>query len=338
MKTKKTNIRMILAVALFALTATTVQARSWRINNDKTLSPDFTDINAAMSSEDVVAGDTLYLDPGCGLTSNQTISKQVTVIGCGYMRGDAPHAMASIIPNTYITAAYVKIEGVIMIGTVYVRANNVTIERCKTNEIYLGDASSSSAQHVTIRQCYSTRVRGAGKTEMRSAYCTIENCIIMHNDDYGVLQNLYFPTIKNCYLREAYNNSTLHYSNIFCVMSHFTVLNNIIINVSKPSQIWYDTTDAELVQNNIISSTEGVTEKAVFKLEGTGDQLYQLTDDSPAHGAANDGGDCGPTGGLYPYIISGLPAGHPYFTKAVISPRSENDKVKVSLQIKMQNE
>ena len=338
MKTKKTNIRMILAVALFALTSTAVQARSWRINNDKTLSPDFTDINAAMSSSDVVAGDTLYLDPGCGLTSNQAISKQVTVIGCGYMRGDAPHAMASIIPNTYITAAYVKIEGVIMIGTVYVRANNVTIERCKTNEIYLGDASSSSAQHVTIRQCYSTRVLGAGKTELRSAYCTIENSIIMHNGEFGVLYNLYFPTIKNCYLREANNSATLRYSNIFYNISHFTVINNIIINTSKPSQIWCDTSDTELVQNNIISTTESVTEATVFKLKGTGDQLYQLTDDSPARGAANDGGDCGPMGGLYPYVICGLPAGHPYFTKAVISPRSENDKVKVSLQIRMQNE
>ena len=337
MKTMNTNIRMILAVALFALTSTT-QAKSWRINNDAKQNPDFSDITSACNSEKVVAGDTLYLDPGCGLTSNQTISKKVTVIGCGYMRDDAPHAMASIIPETYITAAYAKIIGVIMVGIVHVRANYVTIERCKTNEIYVGDDYYCTAQHTTIRQCYATRVQGYGQTDNRSAYCTIENSIIMHNYRYGVIQYLYFPIIQNCYLREAYNSTDWSWSCIFHSLSHYTVKNNIYLNVSKPNQILYECSEAELVQNNISSSTNGVTEATVFKLKGSGDQRYELAEDSPAIGAATDKGDCGPSGGLYPYVISGLPAGHPYFTRAIISPRSENDKVKVSLQIKMQNE
>ena len=326
-----------MAVTLIAVAATTVQARSWRINNDVTKAPDFTSINAAMSSEDVVAGDTLYLDPGCGLTSDQTISKQVVVIGCGYFRTEAPHAMASIVAATIITAPYTKIEGVIFNAKVCVRASNVTIERCKAQEISVGDGYTT-AQNVTIRQCYATRVVGCGETDLRSAYCTIENCIIMHNDWYGVIAILYFPTIKHCYLRESKNSSDLIYSNIFYKLSHHTVHDNIIINVNKPTQIWYGCSNAELVQNNIISSTEGVTEASVFALEGADDRRYQLKEDSPALGAATDGGNCGPSGGLYPYVPGGMPAGHPYYTKAVISPRSENDKVKVSLQIKMQNE
>jgi hypothetical protein len=93
-----------------------------------------------------------------------------------------------------------------------------------------------------------------------------------------------------------------------------------------------------LNQNNISSSVEGNTEATIFTLQGADDSRYQLKDDSPAKGAAADGGDCGPFGGDYPYVIGGLPIGHPYYTKAVISPRSDNDKVKVSLQIKMQND
>jgi hypothetical protein len=332
-----TTKKLFMAVTLIAVAATTVQARSWRINNDVTKAPDFTSINAAMSSEDVVAGDTLYMDPGCGLTSAQTISKQVVVIGCGYFRAEAPHAMASIVAVITINAPYTKIEGVIFNAQVRVTASNVTIERCKAQEIYVG-YNNVTAQNVTIRQCYATRVRGNDKTSLQSAYCTIENCIIMHNGDYGVIDELYFPTIKNCYLREAQSSSNLYQSNVFSNLSHYTVHDNIIINVNRPTQIWYGCSDAELVQNNVISSSDGVTETSVFALEGADDRRYQLKEDSPAHGAATDGGDCGPSGGLYPYVPGGMPAGHPYYTKAVISPRSENDKVKVSLQIKMQNE
>jgi hypothetical protein len=330
-----TTKKLFMAVTLTVIAATTAQARSWRINNDVTKAPDFTSINAAMSSENVVAGDTLYMDPGCGLTSEQTISKKVVIIGCGYFRAEAPHAMASIVAITNITAPYTKIEGVIFNELLRVRASNVIIERCKAQEINIGN--NSTAQNVTIRQCYATRVTGDGKTSLQSAYCTIENSIIMHNGYYGSVSSLYFPTIKNCYLRENYN-SDIFYSQIFNSLSHHTIHDNIIINVNKPTQIWYGCSDAELVQNNIISSTDGVTEATVFALAGADDRRYQLKEDSPAIGAATDGGDCGPFGGLYPYVIGGMPAGHPYYTKAVISPRSENDKVKVSLQIKMQNE
>ena len=87
----KTSISHILAATFLVLAATTVQARSWRINNNANLKPDFTDINAAMSSESVAAGDTLYLDPGCNLVTTQNVTKQVTIIGCGYEGNDVPY-------------------------------------------------------------------------------------------------------------------------------------------------------------------------------------------------------------------------------------------------------
>ena len=63
----------ILLVLSFLAYATPSSAKSWRINNNVAKNPDFTDINAAMASADVVAGDTLYMDPGCSLTTEQTI-------------------------------------------------------------------------------------------------------------------------------------------------------------------------------------------------------------------------------------------------------------------------
>lgn len=334
-------MKHFVAVALVALIANTAQARSWRINNDTTKNPDFADINAAMNSGDVVAGDTLYLDPGCSLTTEQTVSKQVTVIGCGYFRADAPHDMASVTNKVWITGAFAKMESIIFGSDVNIDANNVVLERCKVSGVisiaptYSG--TYPSAQNATIRQCYGTRVVGCGRNDMRSVKCTIENSIFMANDYNGVIYNLYSPIIRHCYLRQASNNNNVTNSNIFEEIGHATVTDCIYLNVAYGNQIWYNS-DADLNQNNISSSVDGNTEANIFTLEGADDRRYQLKDDSPAKGAASDGGDCGPFGGQYPYVIGGLPGGHPYYTKATISPRSNNDKVKVSLQIKMQDE
>ena len=126
------------------------------------------------------------------------------------------------------------------------------------------------------------------------------------------------------------------------------VTNNILINKRTKDNVWDNMTDV-VINHNVTSSAEktaypdniyldGNDESLVFALQGTYDQLYQLKDGSPAKGAATDGGDCGPYGGTYPYVVSGLPAGYPYYTKANIATRAKDGKINVSLNIKMQNE
>ena len=95
----KTIINIIIATALLAV-ATSATAKSWRINNNAAAAPDFASINAAMSSADVLAGDTLYLDPGTSLSGDQTVTKTVTIVGPGYFRADTPHAFAYL-QNTF---------------------------------------------------------------------------------------------------------------------------------------------------------------------------------------------------------------------------------------------
>ena len=63
-------------------------AKSWRVNYDTFANADFRTINEAMSSESVTDGDTLYLDKGCRLNDQQTVSKAVTIIGPGYFIGE----------------------------------------------------------------------------------------------------------------------------------------------------------------------------------------------------------------------------------------------------------
>ena len=140
---------------------------------------------------------------------------------------------------------------------------------------------------------------------------------------------------------------TSNSSHVLSSLESASITDNVIINTANSNYIFNYIANPVNISNNVISGNEnanypvnkyGNTEAAVFKLEGLNDQRYQLKDDSPAKGYATDGGDCGPFGGLYPYVLGGLPNGYPYYTKAIIAPKSVNGKVNVSLNIKMQND
>lgn len=340
----KTTINIIIATALMAV-ATSATAKSWRINNNAAAAPDFASINAAMSSADVLAGDTLYLDPGTSLSGEQNVSKQVTIVGPGYFRTDTPHAFAYLQSYLYITAASTKVEGVIMLGETRIQAPNVTIERCKCTTIDVG-YYQRNAQYCTIRQCYGGRIVGQGSSNngynhhLLSSYCTIENNILISSSN--CIYNLYLPKIRRNYIKETASSFPFH------DLNSATITDNIIINTYETGvRLFSYVSNSVNVSHNVMSGTEnasypdniyGEIEADIFTLTGMNDQRYQLKDDSPAKGYASDEGDCGPYGGLTPYVAGGLPNGYPYYTKAIIPAKSKDGKVNVSLKIKMQNE
>ena len=339
-----------LTIVLLLTIGQSGHATSWRINNNASRRAHFADINAAMSSADVVAGDTLYMDPGTSLAGDQTVTKQVTIVGPGFFRGDAPHAFAYFQNRLYITASNTKVEGIIMSSDdIYIRAQNVTIERCKFRTIYVGDSEYDNARYATIRQCYGGCIDGRGNTSNVSAYCTVENCILIKSGWPGCLYELYIPTIRHNYLKETEDNAVLS------SLDNAIIQDNIILNSKKNTNLFSSVTNISDFSHNVMSCAEttyssipsennkyGYTSEAdIFTLTGQNDQRYQLKDDSPAKNYAseeNGGGDCGPYGGLTPYVAGGMPNGYPYYTKAIIPAKSKNGKVNVSLKIKTQNE
>ena len=54
----------LIAFAAFILTALPTQAKIWRVNNNPGITADFTTFNGAATSASVLAGDTLYMEPG----------------------------------------------------------------------------------------------------------------------------------------------------------------------------------------------------------------------------------------------------------------------------------
>lgn len=341
------NKTLLLALALTALTATTANARSWRINNDETKMAQFTSINAAMSSTDVVAGDTLYLDPGCSLTAEQTVSKRVTIIGTGYTGVSLPHRGAYISGKLYLNAANTKLLSLNITGTVYIRNNNITIERCRCSSgiVHNYNSSSYTSQYTTIRDCYVTTMASNGTTSTNSAFWTIENNII--SSENTCISGLYNATIRNNLILNTYisNISSYHQSrNCLSNLTNCQIVNNIILKTASSYRNYtLSGVDATQLNNNVISSnTRPDFNKANVTATDsvyTGDvQSYVLTDDSPARGYGQDGTDCGIFGGLYPYVKGGLAYGHPYYESFVISSMPVDGKINVSLKVKMQDE
>ena len=333
----------IFSIALLFLAGGHADATSWRINNNANRKAHFTDINAAMSSSEVQAGDTLYLDPGCTLTTSQTVSKQVAIIGTGFFLPDGTHQVATISGVLYLSAANAKIEGVTMTGEVHIRAQYVTIERCRaTSSIKL--STNVNAQYATIRQCYLTyNISGYGNTSAYSAYWTIENNIILRTNYYHVIERLNNPIIRNNYILYNYSNNSYY---PIAEIQGGIITNNIIFNKNTNNNVWGNVTDA-VITHNVTSSAEKTDypdniyladsdESLVFKMEGTNDQKYQLKDDSPAKGYATDGGDCGPYGGTHPYIPSGYPLGMPRFVSNSAGTRATDNKVCFSNQLSIQ--
>lgn len=351
MKAKQIFKAAFAAVVLTVVGAQTVSAKSWRVNNNSTKKANFVDINAAMASEEVVAGDTLYLDPGCALASEQTISKAVTVIGTGYFLQNGLVA-ATINNSVFISAEGAKLNGVKIQGYVYIRANNITLERCNINANV--HSSGGTRYGLTVLQCYinSSNSGSSIQGEFRSA--TIKNNIILHQHaayDYNLIENVHDSEISNNYLCTV-SCSSNYVRDVLYNITNSQIYNNIIKHGIDPNRIFSNSGSGSNngFYNNVITAEEGTYSNvqdivylgsadvsSVFA-DGMNDAAYRLKEDSPAKGAGFGGGDCGPYAGTTPYVESGLPLYHPYIKKAVVAGKSVNGEVDVELNIKMQNE
>lgn len=348
----KTFLTTMLSAALLFAGGQQADAASWRINSNANRHAHFTDINAAMSSNDVVAGDTLYLDPGCMITSTQNVTKRVTIIGTGFFLDGSVLGEAAVIGGLNIKASGTKVESIRLSkvtsgnqATTSIQANNVTLERCRYDHI------SVEGQYATIRQCCGYRIYGKGSTDMTSANCTIENCLIGTAGTVCVF-DLFSPTIRNNYI---YNEGTVY---TFTYINSGIVINNLLLRSNNSAlNNFFQNINNTTVTNNVMSCAEGTYastypdniflgalpagtyyQRIPIDFNITDREVPLLKELAVLHGAATDGGDCGPFGGRYPYVLSGFPLGIPHFNSSVVGTRPQSGKVSVTQTVTIQKQ
>lgn len=336
----KKFLQRVVLVAVVMATAQVAVAESWRINNDTSKGAHFVDINAAMASELVKDGDVLYLDPGCLITSEQTITKAVTIIGTGWSSTMLyPPATISGIFNVNVVGA--KMMSLKFTNVVRIYSQNVVMERCYMRNV------EGSADKATFIQCWLNYTTGSNSTTVvsgtnSSSYWKFYNCIIQHTQD-----------LKSCYPFRYISNVELINNLIIGCRANITTLiakNNIFLGGSytltpeslNAASLKYNcfsldpSTYLENYPDNTFSDSKSLSHWTVQS--GVDGAQFQLSENSPAKGVGEGGIDCGPFDGLYPFVLGGYPKHIPYFTEAAVPAQPTDGKVKVSLKIVNQND
>lgn len=284
-----------------------VDPNTWTIGS----TGDFANLNAAMSDERVKDGDVLKILPNSSIP-NSTITKAVTIEGNGYSSREDGYCGTMYVNSDGVTIRNLYSYGVVLQG------KNLTVERCRMSTIHATDGNS--ADNATIRGCLiAGYVCGYYKNPAKG-WKIYNNIISVSNYTGDALAYLSEATIDHNII---VNFRESLYSGVYAVnkVTQSSLTNNILIRSGNSEGVGSDVINtATKFEYNIHTNTSNPsgwpTNKAGFAYreneiyvcsgEKYTDTYFVLTANSPAIGYANDGGDCGPWSGSFPYLIDGV--------------------------------
>ena len=335
------------------------EAKYWKIGPGSVVGMDFASINAAMSSSIVNEGDTLYLDQYYNENSDQTVTKEVVIIGTGYDKSLTDEQVVATLTKGIILKANKILVKSVRLYSVQFYNEGCIIDRCYVSAL---STNSATAGLNHVYSCYiytgSNKNMIYGYSSEKPSKMDIQNCLIIQDYEFGhVIQDLTNSIIKN----NTIISKTCSSSNY--ILSHIinsVISNNIILadrgssyyNYDIPSAV-YASGSGNSIEHNILSHTSAFTNfptnkyghggsaSTLFIRKGRYSDYYQLameSGDNPAVNYAMDGGEVGCHGGMFGCPSGGRPQYIPYFTKVTVGSRSEDGKLPVSVTIKIQDE
>src|SRR5882762_1044597 len=127
-------------------------AKIWRVNNNTGITADFTNIDAAVNSASVHAGDTIHIESSANGYGNCTVSKRLVIIGTGNFLSETAPMVANpateantnpgVIGNIYFNPGSkgTVISGVYISSYCVIQDSLITVQRCLiTSDIYFDD-------------------------------------------------------------------------------------------------------------------------------------------------------------------------------------------------------
>jgi len=309
----KKAITTIITLSLFCILNSYSQ-NTHTISPNPAFDADFTSLKAACESFTVQEGDLLFLHGGA--YGNDTISKQVGIVGPGYFLGTNGEASFQATINTAaFQDIYIAPDGEssfitgLQLKYFDINAANVFISRCYlTDKIRLREGSN----YTNIEQCYV--LRGFYTYKTSPSTLNIKNTFVGRSGN----ESFYAPngasiyrkvsgSIQNCIIigrQSAFWDIGACSNNIFSGGTSGNYFNDGESTFNN--NIWvYNLSTYDGVANNQV----GVAYSSLF-VGSTGnstDSQWQLSENSLAKNAGVGGTDCGIFGGDNPYILSGLP-------------------------------
>lgn len=339
----------------------TVNATSWRVCSKPEAGANFLSVADAVASNNVFAGDTLYVEPGhveTNTSSELNINKSLTIIGPGFFFID--NNINSINPDdavinrsVRISQSNTKLYGLHFQGRLAIAGENSTVERCM-----MTDGVTIYAVGNTVKQCF---INTGSIHGYQARQAIIENNIVYGtiDCDYGWSNSTFRNNVVISY-DDGYVLKDFHECNIY---------NNIVINLNtsyttvtnsdqtvdttwkKHFAIYAPASDGNTVRNNITSNNPNaeflncvfnakVEDVLIWNGANTLEEKYKHKTPGPAVGAGVNGTTCGAYGavnGSQAYQPAGIPKYRPYIYDANIDETpSTNNTINASFKIKVQ--
>ncbi|MDK9699235.1 MAG: hypothetical protein OEM52_03660 [bacterium] len=294
--------------AVFALTTLSTATVRLVDNSTNAASNAYTTVQAA--NDAALDGDTIYVIGNGASYGNLVTTKVLYWFGPGYFLPNNPETQAN--PGaartgnvTFSTgSAGSSFTGFQVEGLVDFNAGNILFRRNYATHTSSQTHIDIAAPNVVIDQCYFrhaytttyytfiSMTAAASNTTFRNSILYSSNNEIISNSSAGALTfnhcvfriyslNVYNATITNCILQSGTytaNNNAVY--NSMCNSTQFPALNGNLQDVNMST---------------------------VFQVNNLYDAYYLLAPNSPAIGTGQNGVDMGAFGGLYPYVLSGIP-------------------------------
>ena len=312
--------RLIIVGTLILLLSITANAKIWRVNNNPGIDADFTTAQAAHDGASV--GDTLFFEGSMENYGELIVSKKLIIIGPGYFLEKNENTQVSKLSaylehTSFMTGSdYSIITGMYILENynINVLTDNITITRCKFGYIAIA-SDTKSANSTIISQCF---IKDGGHQTFSlngvANNLVFNNCLIIKGGFTPYPEDENHIIITNCYI------------SCYVIVKGSYLANNIIKNTITGN-----------VGNTEYNNLTSINESNYFTKDSTSPDLYyKLLGTSPALNAGKDGKDCGPSGGLNPYVLSGIPKGPHIYDATISTSANKEDGLDISIKIKTQ--
>jgi hypothetical protein len=329
-------------IILLSLCWLSLNATSWRVNNNPSIDADYSTFEAAVAGAS--AGDTLYIE-GSNLTYGDGILiKELVLIGPGYFLTENDSTQVSNLEANFTsftidsTASGSHVYGCEFYDNVEINGSNVVFAR---NFVYGNSIHGTGIKlavendiiNCTIIQNFINKISDSYNSYNPTSY----NTLIANNIIGGLI------TLKHAATSIIINNvirtGTEVYNSIIKNNIHYYTGHGFYINEGNIFEYNLSAMDTEIPGTG---NQHNVDMNLVFvDFDGTlgysSDGKWQLKEGSPAIGAGENGIDCGAFGGPSPYILSGLPP-VPHIYEAIVPVSgSAASGLTVTIKVKSQN-
>jgi hypothetical protein len=318
-----------------ALVASPAFAAVLRVNNTPGVNAPFSTFAAAQTA--AATGDVIQLEPSNTSYGVLTVTKNVTIMGAGYLLGTGQNTglqytaleASTGAVNFNAGSAGARITGLRILGAVAINVSTITVERnilftqdySGAYDVNINGGVSPGISDVFVRGNWVYSINGSGTSNnFNIANNIVSGAITLPSTMAGLVTNNLL-----CY-DGGYNTGGTTYT-----IYNSLVTNNIMFKASGTNQtnnpIYYNKFTSGVAYNNTytnnigdynasfpnnglanINNLNSTLASTIFVLTGSDDAKFTLkAAPSPARGSGTGGIDCGIFGGVQPYILSGIP-------------------------------